>query len=222
MQNLSIERSKRIGKYLLTVISLLVIFVLFLSGTTKSAVEEDRKKGKYQMVEQVTMSRLERAGEPMGVVNEYRFHLGKVTHADILAFFINHHNIRVYVDDKMVYSALEESGHFRTFGGVWAMIPIYMNDSGKEVRVELSPLYSNYQNEEIEFLIGSELEIYQTVFLKTLPELFFSLCVGASGIILLCLAVYFTIRKNMILRLYAVGQLVRRCRESHLSEEYKG
>lgn len=207
MRKISIERINKIGKYLLAMICLLVGIVLLLSMSAKNVVDEDRQKGDYQIAEQVTMNRLDCVDAPTGVVDEYKFNLGKIRHADTLAFFINHHSIEVYMDDKQVYSAQESNQHFRTLGGIWVMIPVYMDDSGKEVRVELYPLYSDYQEENVEFFVGSQLEIYKAVFLEALPELFLSLCVCFTGIFLLCIGIYYSIRKNTIVRLYAIGLL---------------
>lgn len=207
MRNLSIKGINRIEKWMLALISLLVLFVLLMAMTAENVVDEDREKGNYRIVEQVTMNRIESDGAPTGVVDEYRFQLEEIRHADTLMFYVNHHNVRVYLDEKLVYSVQEKNEPFHTSGGIWAMIPVYISDSGKEFRVELSPLYSNYQEEDIEFLIGSRLEIYQSVFLEALPELFLSLCVFLTGIVLLCLAIYYTFKKNTIFRLYSIAFL---------------
>lgn len=60
---------------------------------------------------------IETESAPNGVINEYRFSLGEIDHADTLVFFINHHNAEVYFAGECVYSLAGSKDSFCTPGG---------------------------------------------------------------------------------------------------------
>lgn len=189
------------------VVGVLLGALLILSATAHNTVNQGRSNGGFAVVENVSYEKIDNSNAPTGIVNEYRFTLSKIGHADMLAFFINHHNVEVYLDDECVYSLTASDGSVHTPGGVWPMIPLYTDDINKEVRVVLIPLYSDYQDETPDFLLGSELAIYKAVFYQALPELVLSLSVILAGLFLLCIAVYNSIKRDTVFRLYALSLL---------------
>ena len=204
MKNASLDR---IEKLLFAVMGILLVLVLILSSMAQNVVHKSRENGGYRLVENAAFQQIAKEDAPTGLVNEYRFWLGQIGHADMLAFYINHHNIEVYFEDQCVYAVAENGNTFRTAGGVWTLIPLYERDAGAEVRVMLSPLYDNYQDEQPEFLIGSELAIVQRAFFSALPELVMSLCVALAGVFLLCLAIYHSVKRDAPLQIYAIALL---------------
>lgn len=163
----------------------LIVAVLFLAATAHNTVNKSWQDGDYTVIGDVVYEQIEKADAPTGIVNEYRFTLDRIGHADALVFYVNHHNIEVYLADECVYRMAAANGSFQTPGSVWTMIPLCENDTGKEIRVVLSPLYRNYQKEVPNFLLGSELAIYKAAFYQALPELVLSLCVVFTGLFLL-------------------------------------
>lgn len=187
--------------------ALMVVIVLALSGHSFNDVESSRPTRDYTVLSGMTYKQVKREDAPIGVVNEYCFQLGQIDHDDTLAFYINHHNIQVYFDEECVYTMTEMGETFHTSGGVWAMIPLDDEDAGKIVRVVLAPVYDNYQDEKLDFLIGSELAIYRTTLREALPEIILSMCVVLAGVFLLFLAAYHKIKRNFGGKIYAVGML---------------
>ncbi len=198
---------EKIKRLLFAIIAVLLSVTLVVAAGAHNLVNKVGEDGSYIQVENPIQKQLPCEDAPTGVINEYQFALKNIGHDDTLAFYINHHNIAVYIDEKCVYSVTENGEAFRTSGGVWAMIPLEQGDAGKTVRVELYPLYSDYQEEKVDFFIGSALAIYEANFYKALPELFLSLCVVLTGLFLLGIAVYFSIKHSGVLQLYAVGLL---------------
>lgn len=196
-----------IEKKLFLVIGILIVMTLILAGMSKNIRVGAENDMGYRVVSDVTCERYERADTPTGFVNEYRFTLGELKHADTLAFYMNHHNIEVYLEDTCVYRLETGTDSVKTTGGIWTFIPLYERDMGKEVRVELIPLYKDYQDKMPDFLIGSEMEIYQAHFKQALPELVLSFSTVLAGLFLLSIAVYYSIRKVQVFRLYAIGML---------------
>lgn len=85
------------------------------------------------------------------------------------------------------------------------MIPLYREDVGKEVLMELMPVYENYQAQEIEFFIGSRCAICANRFLHALPELLLRFTNVLSGLILLLAAAYFPCKRVQGKGLYALA-----------------
>lgn len=197
----------KIEKTMISAVGILMAAVLILAATASNGVYKGRQDGNYRLLENAVCTQIQKADAPTGMVRQYRFRLEQIHRADMLAFYLNHHNIEVFLDGECVYSVSASGRIFRTTGGIWTMIPLDESDSGKEVQILLSPLYSTYQDEEPDIFIGSELEIYRAAFTKALPELILSLCVALAGLFLLCLAGYHTIKHSAVPQLYAVGLL---------------
>lgn len=144
---------------------------------------------------------------PAGISDVYSFTLGNLARDKTLAFYISHHNIAVTVGNEKVFTSTVEGGAVNTGGGLWALVPLYPEDSGKSVSVKLSPVYSNYRDNSPDFVIGSESAIIASVFYNSLPETVLSLCIVLSGLFLLGIALYQTIKRNTVRRIYAIGAL---------------
>lgn len=204
MRNLSLHK---IEKAVAALVGALLVIVLILSAVTHTAADMSRAAGDFAAVEGVSFEKIRDDYAPAGIINECRFTLGEIGHADTLAFFINHHHVEVYLAEECVYSLTADHGPIRTPGGFWPMIPLCGEDAGKEVRVVLTPLYGDYQDKIPDFLLGSELAIYKAHFYQALPEMALSLCVVLAGLFLLCMAVYHSMRRDTVARLYALSLL---------------
>lgn len=196
-----------IEKVLLPIVTIMMTIVLFLSLISNSLLEKNRSDGSFEVVENISFHQIESVEAPTGVIYEYSFTLDRINHSDALAFYINHHYIEVYIGDTCVYHLVGNSDTFRTTGGVWAMIPLYKEDMGKTIRIELYPVYQDYQDKDVQFIVGSELAIYEDAFLEALPELTLSFCVILTGCFLILLAIYHTIKNYIVPRLFTVGCL---------------
>lgn len=202
VKKISNIKLKNIKRILLVVVGALVVPILFLSFLSKNIVLQSRNSGEYTLVKEVAADQY---GDGSDIVYEYSFILNTVKPAEMLAFFTNHHNVQVYIADECVYNlTAAENSVFSTIGSTWVMFPLYENDTGKEVHVVLTPLYKNYHDTP-EFFIGSELAVLNAAFHRAMPALILSLCVIFAGILLICLAVYQSVKKIFTGRLYAVG-----------------
>lgn len=195
----------QLDKILFSLIGVLLIAVLTLSMFAHNTVVLGTEEEKYTVVENVVHERIESETAPIGVIDEFRFTIGELGHDETLSFVFYHQNAEVYLADECVYSLKAEEGLVRTPGGIRAMIPLYEENAGKEVRVILIPLYRNYQDKTPSFWIGSALAMYQEEMYGALPEMMLCLCVMFAGLILLCLAFYHTLRHTSINRLYTIG-----------------
>lgn len=199
MQKIYDEKIKKIENFLFLLMMILVAVVLMVSLCSQNKTFLSRIKGETVVVKDVTTIDREKK-------KEYTFWLKQVEHSETLAFYVAHNEVEVYVGDECVYflrSAKDDV--FTTVGDTWVMIPLYEEDAGKEVRVLLTPLYENYQTEMPEFMLGSENAISDVILYRAMPALLLSVCVMFTGILLICLAIYHSVKGVFGSRMYALG-----------------
>lgn len=181
--------------------------LLYLWFTPNVETTHARDTSGYTEVAQVAYSETEDAE---GLIRQFRFTLNDEIISDTtLIFRFNHQEADVYLDGDKVYSlrVAQQMHIVHTPGGHWAMIPLYREDVGKEVLVELRPVYDNYQHQEIQFLIGTRLDVYTHELVSALPEMI--LCLGDvfAGLLLMAIAIYFSFKKGKGSEFYALGSL---------------
>ena len=161
----------------------MLALLVTLAHTDQVARTETRSGMPLTTIEQVTETKIKRADAPTGLINCYTFRLDEpIAHDTSLAFYTTHQYAAVYLDGELVCS-LQPAGEHRitkTLGSNWVMIPLYAEDSGKTVRVEITPAYQNFQNRDVTFLLGSPLAVYKDRLTQDLPQI---LLVMRSGII---------------------------------------
>lgn len=182
---------------LFSVVGGLIFALLLYLWVMPNVVQfQSRDASGYTEVEGVAYSETEDAA---GLVRQFRFTLTEdIAYDTTLIFRFNHQEAEVYLAGDRVYS-LQVWPQMRTVhtpGGHWAMIPLYREDVGKEVLVELRPVYDNYQHQEIQFYIGSKLQMYTQQLVSALPEML--LCLGDVfvGLIMMAMAVYFAHKRG--------------------------
>lgn len=203
----SIEAKLRTA--LLIAVGVLVAVLLGYAGITPNLeLTEARKASGYTVVQDVSCTETRNADGAL--VRLFRFALSDEIACDAtLAFFFSHQNAAVYLDGEQIYSlqSAPQLSLIQTPGSAWAMIPLYREDTGREVLVELTPVYENYQEQEIEFLIGSRYAICEKQLLRSLPELLLSFVNILAGLVLLLAAVYFSCKHVQGQGLYALALL---------------
>ena len=177
---------------------LLIALLTSIGVTANFVARQDRTNSGIAMVEDYVCRDIENAGAPIGVVKEYTFPVSEAIGGNTyLAFYTVHQYVDVYIDGQQVYS-LKPSGEqpIQTIGSNWTMIPLYREDVGKQIRVEITPVYESFRNRQVEFLIGSRLEIYGDRLAQDFPQLALGVMAVLVGISLLCVAAYHLMRKR--------------------------
>lgn len=191
----------------IAVLALLVLLVT-ISSTEDIAVTGTRSASGYVAVEDVTETELTQKDTPIGIQKEYTFTLGDtILHDTSLAFYTVHQYVTVYLDGKEIYSVQPSGIHrfTKTVGSNWAMIPLYAADSGKEVKVDITPVYKSFRDREVTFLIGSPLAIYRSRLAKDLPQIIFGSIAIIMGFAFVCVAGYSLLKKRPGKRLAFLG-----------------
>ncbi|MGN0507026.1 MAG: sensor histidine kinase [Lachnospiraceae bacterium] len=186
----------------------LAVLLLLLCVTENAEVSRSRADSGFVRVEDYSCLEIPDADTPIGVRKEYTFFLGEELDSDThLAFYTVHQYVEVYLDGQQIYSLKpsEEKRISKTVGSNWVMLPLYREDDGKEIRVEITPVYESFRNREVEFLIGSQLAIYKDRLWKDMPQLILGIMAVFVGIVFICISVYSMVRKHRGESLVALG-----------------
>ena len=186
----------------------LLILLISVGSADNAEVLQSRTEKGYIRVQNYICREIEEAEAPIGVKKEYSFTLDKTIANDMhLAFYTVHQYVGVWLDGEKVYSLKpsEEQQFSRTVGSNWVMIPLYREDAGKEVRIEIIPVYESFRSREVEFLIGSQLAIYKDRLTRDLPQLILGVVAVFSGVIFVCAAGYIILKKHRGKSVAALG-----------------
>lgn len=202
-------KCRQIKKYVifLAVASLFLLFVK-IAVSDKVAVVQTRRNSEITTIEAEEVSELVQEDAPIGMKTVYTFTLEDVIPNDrTLAFYTVHQYVTVYLDGEKVYS-LQPAGENRltkTVGSNWVMIPLYAEDGGKKVQVEITPAYKSFKNREITFLLGSSLAIYKDRLTRDLPQILLGSVAILMGFVFLGAAGYNLLKRRAGKRLAALG-----------------
>lgn len=173
--------------------------LVYLYMINNIQVEQSRTDVSFTCVNNYSCREIMREDTPIGVIKEYTFPLNEsIVNDTHLAFYTVHQYVEVYLGGQKIYSLKpsEENRMIKTVGSNWVVIPLYREDAGKEIRVEITPVYESFRNREVEFLVGSQLAIYVNRLSKDLPQLILSIMAVFVGFIFLCIAGYILFQKN--------------------------
>lgn len=183
---------------------LAAVFMTVLCLTPNGGVEFEREKDGYTIVSNVHGQETEK--DPgYEKTKEYRFLLEEDRHADTLMFYTSNCSVTVFLDEECAYRMTAGGRLLRTSGNVWVKIPLHAEDAGKTVCVRLSSRYPNAAIKQPDFLLGSAASINRAILTREFPELLFSLGVIFIGIYILLFAIYCSLCRRPVYRLYAIS-----------------
>lgn len=170
---------------------MLVVLLAVLWCSDNLLIQNSREESGFFEVQDISCREVAAPETPIGVIREYSFQLTQLHRDTTLAFYTVHQYAQVYIDGEMVYSMKSaRPAGIRTVGSNWIMLPLYREDAGKSIRVEIIPVYESFRNREVTFLVGSRLSICADRFWQDFPLLVLSILAVLIGIILLCTALY--------------------------------
>ena len=183
----------------LAALLMLGVFLGYLACRANVTITRNRLDQPVITIQNVSCQETERADAPQGIVRQYTFTPGTLlTRDSCLAFYTTHQYVDIFIDGESVYSLRpsEESSIVRTVGSNWVMIPLYREDAGARILVEITPVYAGSADAPVEFLVGSALEIYAGQLRQDLPLLLLSILTILSGIVLLSIGIYLLSRRK--------------------------
>ncbi|MGM9601756.1 MAG: sensor histidine kinase [Faecousia sp.] len=186
----------------------LIVLLLSLSIMENLLVQDSQGNKSFTVVNDYVCRELDRDDTPIGVIKEYTIPISPTLNHDThLAFYTVHQYVDVYIDAELVYSLHPSEARkiTKTVGSNWTLIPLCSSNAGKEVRIEITPVYERFRDREVEFLIGSPLGIYVNLLYKDLPEIALSFITILVGIVFLFLAGSNLLRKRNGTNLAAIS-----------------
>ena len=194
---------------ILTVSAGVMLFglIVFLGVTVNIEIQQSRTDDGFAAANNYVCREVENEDAPIGIIKEYTFTLDEDFERDTyLSFYTVHQYVEVYIDGQLVYS-MKPSGELftRTIGGNWSMIPLYREDAGKEIRVNIIPVYESFRDREVQFLVGSRLSVFLDRLHQDWPQLLLSVMAIFIGIVFICIAGYKLLNKRSDGALAALG-----------------
>ena len=198
---------------LLTVVGILLILaaaVEYVQNTQGLSRGTWKNQEPYKVQENVTCEEIEDAALPAGVWWEYRFRLDPGENRECgLAFYTVHQYVKVYLDGEEIYQLMPSEKRVpfsvKTVGSNWNMIMLDKADAGKEIQVEIIPVYRAFRSRQVEFFVGSLFAVFLNRFYLDLPQLVLGMMTVFMGIVLVFMAVYSEKRKRKIKGLFHLG-----------------
>ncbi len=103
---------------------------------------------------------------------------------EILVFRTNNQKVKVFIDDKLVYKFGDEKIFFlKTPGSKWNIVHLNATDSHKEIRVEVTSVYSSRPGYVKSFTIGGEEEVRNSIIRSRIPIIFVFLVILFTGVV---------------------------------------
>lgn len=186
----------------------LVAMLVVLCRIDNVKVSQSRNDIGFEQIKDYTCKEKKDAEAPIGVRKEYTFSLGnQIKNDSCLAFYTVHQYVDVWLNGEQIYclKIAEDQWLSKTPGCNWVMIPIYREDAGKEVRIEITPVYESFRDREVEFLTGSQLAIYRNRLAKDLPQIILGIMAAFVGVIFICVAGYNVVKKHRGKNMMALG-----------------
>ncbi|MDO4481934.1 MAG: hypothetical protein Q4C14_04300, partial [Bacillota bacterium] len=140
------------------IVILFAAFFLYMCFCEEESVYNVREAESYGVIKNYTETVVEDPDLPAGMYREFTWNIQSSGQFDtVLAFYVVHSNVKVYFDNELMYRlARSEDGIIgKSAASNWVIVPVYTDDTGKEVRVEITPVYRSVKNRNIEFLTGS-------------------------------------------------------------------
>ena len=194
---------------ILTVSAGVMLFglIVFLGVTVNIEIQQSRTDDGFAAANNYVCREVEKEDAPIGIIKEYTFTLDEDFERDTyLSFYTVHQYVEVYIDGQLVYS-MKPSGKLfiKTIGSNWTMIPLYREDAGKEIRVNIIPVYESFRDREVEFLVGSKFSICADRLRQDWPQILLSVMAIFIGIVFICIAGYKLLNKRSDGALAALG-----------------
>ncbi|MBQ7933674.1 MAG: HAMP domain-containing histidine kinase, partial [Lachnospiraceae bacterium] len=126
---------------------------------------------------------------------------------EYVGFYTAHVNVEVYLGEECIYSLYphEDNVFGQTTATSWTVIPLYQEDSGKQLRVEFESVYDSLSRRDVEIYRGSQLGIYLQALNDSLWLIIISVIAIVIGIILVLITLLNIRNKAMDKNLFYLG-----------------
>lgn len=188
---------------------IMMIFLLIsIYVSDQVEIQTERSEYDFHVIEEVDCRDISDSTAPAGCRKLYTFPVDENLKIDnSLAFYTVHQYVKVSIDGETIYSMTPSGANrlSKTVGCNWVILPLYREDAGKQIEIEITPAYESFRDRQVEFLIGSKLGIYSYRLKLDLPQLILGFLALFMGVIFELVAFYIQIQKREGGRLAALG-----------------
>jgi hypothetical protein len=126
-----------------------------------------------------------------GHVKVYTFHINEVPKAgECLSVWLEYRDTEIYIDDKLMYDS-EATGSNRLTespGQYWALVPLFQDDMGREVRIETRDVYRRILDRPPAIILSSNGGLVSYCMRVEWPAIIIALFCMVSGLVYAVLA----------------------------------
>lgn len=182
---------KRLYIALYLCMAMLTLFFLLFCAKSENRVFRTRETTGYH-IQETLQSNVKAAPEtPAGIQKEYILKPELTAGSEnSLIFYQVHHSVELYLEGELVFSLMPEAEGLSggTVGCSWIVFPLRAVDAGSEIRVSLTPLYSEVKDRVPEFFVGSSHEVFRKQIGEDFPDFILGSLSVIVGIVFACIS----------------------------------
>lgn len=168
-------------------VSVGLVVILLTIFSFNSHVDEKILRGdtSFEIVTDYELTAYKNEDAPIGITQEYKWTLQDIPkYNGCITFYIVHQAVDVYVGDELIYSLSvdDDESISKTAGYDWAEVYINEADEGKEVCIQVHPIYETSLSNNLKIYFGNFNAIRDSVMLENLPVMLISALAIILGI----------------------------------------
>ena len=137
--------------------AMILLCLGFFLESPNGTITEQRAMPTCKEVQEVAEETRPDAAAPQGVTREFHFTLDNNLTEKQLMFYVINSNTKVYINGELVFDKHRiETNKVSATGCYWVNLTLLRADNGKEVTVELQPLYAATVKRAVTFYEGSQ------------------------------------------------------------------
>ena len=182
-----IERS-----YMIELIFCFMLF-FFMFATFRLDIRQRQETDGFEEVTDYQREIVKDNDCPTGQKSIYTFTLGQLSGSDVsLIFFSLHQMVTVSLDGEEIYSMKPDPDNAfgSTTGCAWNIVVLSDADSGKQISIEIIPVYKSSDSFVPDFLLGSRYAICRDRILASLPSIICGILAIVTGVFYIAYIIY--------------------------------
>lgn len=126
---------------------------------------------------------------------------------DCIAFYVVHQYVKVYFGEELQCAYIPHEGPNigKTLGSNWIMVNLSAWDPGEEIRIEITPVYDNFVDRQVDFWVGLRMEIIADVLTEDFMQIFVSMLAIIIGVVFTVITIYGYIKDKQDVGLGMLG-----------------
>lgn len=203
------KRTFNILVLVVTVITIAFLLALFITEKSDVSIFQDKEPSTYSAELNLSEKTVKDKNAKQGIIRTFTYKIQDAEKEKNLMFYVVHSNTKVYIDNKLVYSrqAKDNAKLSASPGCYWAKIGFSPSDTGKQVLIQVEPVYKNMINRTINFFEGEQYEIFHITLQKELVPMVLGFTLMLLGIIYFVVSVYYKLENRNASNFVYLGTL---------------